>query len=662
VDIDATPGGSGGSWDDAYTDLQSALAAAESGSEIWVAEGTYTPTSAGGLRSLSFNLKTGVDVYGGFEGTESTLEERVWTSHVTVLSGDLNGDDTNGGDNSDNSYHVVFASGVTDATLDGFTITAGNANGASGVNFFGGGMYNSSSSPKLTNVTFIGNSADSDGGGMCNEYNSSPTLINVTFRENLAYYGGGMANYSSSSPMLTDVTFSGNSADYGGGMYNYSSSSPTLTNVTFSGNSAGWSGGGIYNYSSSPTLTNVAFSGNSAGWSGGGIYNSSSSPTLANVTFSGNLAVHYGGGIYNYSSSPTLTNSILWGDTAQTGAEIHDGTGSTSSVTYSIVQGGWAGASNKNADPLFMRPPSPGSDEVWGTADDDYGDLRLQAGSPAIDAGNNEAVLPDVADLDGDGDTGEATPLDLNMLPRFVGTPPIVDMGAYESQNENPNNPPVADDQSLTANEDTPKPISLTATDPDDDELTFHIVSPPSHGTLTDFDPEKGTVVYTPNPDYHGDDSFTFKADDGSEDSNEATVNITVLSAEDQIGTIIDEVFHWVDEGFLNWGTGQGLVSNLDTAIAKLEDGKATPAVNTLEAFENQIHALVKSGRLSDEDAEALIALADTAIHSIQAGSEDATAAAFADLGGDAVDVPLDSPLVADFVSLGSQKPGNGRK
>ena len=223
-----------------------------------------------------------------------------------------------------------------------------------------------------------------------------------------------MCNESYSSPTLTGVTFSGNTAIYGGGVYNVYSS-PTLTDVTFSGNSATNYGGGMYNYKSSPTLTNVTFSGNTATNRGGGMYNDYySSPTLTDVTFSGNTA-DLGDGMYNSGSDPTLTNVILWGDSAPGGAEIYNDS-STPSVAYSDVQGcagsgswntacGTDNGHNIDADPLFLDAAN--------------GNLRLQDTSPAIDAGDSDAVP-----------VGVTTDLDGN--PRFSGA--AVDMGAYEFQ------------------------------------------------------------------------------------------------------------------------------------------------------------------------------------------------------------------------------------
>ena len=92
------------------------------------------------------------------------------------------------------------------------------------------------------------------------------------------------------------------------------------------------------------------------------------------------------------------------------------------------------------------------------------------------------------------------------------------------------NDAPIANGQSVTTNEDTPKAITLTGSDVDGDTLTFSIVSGPAHGTLSGAPPN---VTYTPASNYHGSDSFTFKANDGTADSNIATVSITVNSVND---------------------------------------------------------------------------------------------------------------------------------
>ena len=156
------------------------------------------------------------------------------------------------------------------------------------------------------------------------------------------------------------------------------------------------------------------------------MYNVGYSPTVINCTFTGNSASYDGGGMYNGSSSPRLSNAILWGNTP---AQIYNSS-STPVVTYSDVQGGYPGTGNLDADPLFVRSPSPGGDGAWGTSDDDYGDLRLQLTSPAIDAGDNAAVPAGVfTDLGGHVRFVEV----LSVPDSGHGSPPIVDVGAYRS-------------------------------------------------------------------------------------------------------------------------------------------------------------------------------------------------------------------------------------
>jgi hypothetical protein len=376
-------GNSGWTWDEALATVQAGIEnSAPNGCEVWVAAGTYLP---GVSRGSTFQLVPGVAVYGGFAGTELLRGERDIALHATILSGDLNGDDGfDFANNDENAYHVV--TGADNATLDGFTITAGNANVPP--DNLGGGMVNSS---------------------------VSPTVSNCTFESNWAQIGAGMHNRFS-SPAVTHCTFSHNSASHvGGGMCNQLLSSPALTNCTFSHNSAGDTGGGIHNqFSSSPIVVSCTFELNSAN-RGGGMDNDYSSPTVTNCSFSQNSAVNRGGGMSNLDSPVTLINCILWGNTALEGPQIYYAPDAPT-ITYSDVQGGHTGAGNIDADPQFVDAAG--------------GELQLNAGSPCIDAGDSVALPVDSTDLDGDGDTTEPIPFDLAGGERVVGA--SVDMGAYE--------------------------------------------------------------------------------------------------------------------------------------------------------------------------------------------------------------------------------------
>ena len=320
VDQNASGNNDGSSWDNAFVDLQTPLASLSEPCEIWVAAGTYIPHVSN--RGVSFQLKNGVGIYGGFAGTETTIEQRDFETNLTILSGDLLGNDNENitrdePTRAENSYHVLVASGTDDsAVLDGLTITGGNANEESYPGTCSGaGLYSDSGSPTLLNLIFSANSA-CDGGGVANYNGSNPTLENVSFNSNFADNGGGMANQSGSSPALKNVSFNSNSANHGGGMANYNGSSPTLENASFNSNTAGI-GGGMANQSSTPTLENVSFNSNAAEHYGGGISNeNNSSSVLINVTFSANSAVHDGGGMYNLGSSPTLNYVIFNGNTA----------------------------------------------------------------------------------------------------------------------------------------------------------------------------------------------------------------------------------------------------------------------------------------------------------------------------------------------------------
>lgn len=444
-------------WGNACT-LRTALTNAVSGDEIWIKTGVHYPGAGSGD---SFTLKNGVALYGGFAGNETNRDQRNWQTRLTVLSGDLEGNDLTDANgvvtdtaniNGSNASCVIMGGGTDNtAVLDGLAITAGDGSS-------GGGMYNGNSSPTLTNVIFSGNRASN---------------------------GGGMFNINSSNPKLTNITFKGNSASGGGGMYNHQSSSPTLTNVIFSGNS-GVAGGGMAN-------------------------DSGSNPTLTNVTFGGNTASSIGGGIYNYNSNPTLANVILWGDSAPTGAEIAN-SGSIPAIFYSDIQGcggsgaGWSSTcgtdngGNIDSNPMFMNVVN--------------NDLRLNGNSPALDAGDNTAVPSGtVTDLD-----GNPRFVDMATVPDTgKGTAPIVDMGAYESK---PNQAPFFTSTPVAAaTEGLAYNYAITTDDPDvssGDSLTITAPTLPGWLHLTDHLNGTATLEGTPSNAEVGQHSVVLRVTDSA--------------------------------------------------------------------------------------------------------------------------------------------------
>ncbi len=258
--------GDGESWNSADS-LKDAINSASSGDEIWVKEGSHRPGSS---VTDSFLLKSGVAVYGGFEGAETALSDRDWAVNETILTGDLDDDDEPDFVNrTDNSYHVV--KGVDGGLLDGFTIKGGNANG-SGLNDYGGGIYCYQTSPTIRNCLVEDNYSEDRGAGMYCFDCDSLVLASCVFRGNMtAGSGGGVKNNYHANPSIINCTFFNNSAGTsGGGMCNSQYSSPTVTNCIFFSDT----GGEISNFlSSSPVVTYCAVEG---GYLGEGNINLSS--------------------------------------------------------------------------------------------------------------------------------------------------------------------------------------------------------------------------------------------------------------------------------------------------------------------------------------------------------------------------------------------------
>ena len=286
--------------------------------------------------------------------------------------------------------------------------------------------------PLITGCSFVGQA-----GVGVRALRASPVLTECSFRGGAS---AGVAALDYSQPRLVGCRFVGNTTpDYGGGFL-ADTGSATLVGCLFAGNTAG-SGGGVRVGGAAIALINCAFSANSCTGQGGGLLCEESTVSLLDCTFFGNKAAQ-GASLAGYSYNPldsrkpsttTAANCIFWGSDEP----IWTNDGSTFAISYSDVQGGYAGVGNLNANPRLIMPEGP--DGTPGTEDDD---MRLRPGSPCIDAGNNGDLPFDIFDLDADWDSLELLPIDAGGQPRQVddpavvdtgaGTPPVVDMGAYE--------------------------------------------------------------------------------------------------------------------------------------------------------------------------------------------------------------------------------------
>jgi hypothetical protein len=197
VKQDATGANNGTSWQNAYKELTDALANAEAGDQIWITGDRYYPTR-GTDRSASFTLKSGISIYGRFEGTENSVQERTFRVAVTTqLSGDIG----RSFDSTDNSYHVVRGENISNILLDNIRILNGNANGASPDDKKGAGLYLSFSGNavynidcKLVNVDYC--TADTEGGAVyiaCKrEADCRFNLFATSFNHSRANLGGSL--------------------------------------------------------------------------------------------------------------------------------------------------------------------------------------------------------------------------------------------------------------------------------------------------------------------------------------------------------------------------------------------------------------------------------------------------------------------------------------
>jgi gliding motility-associated-like protein len=374
VNVNNTTPGAGTSWATAFTDLNAALTLAATGGtyyncQIWVAQGTYKPTTTTD-RTATFLIQGMVSVYGGFFGNETTLGARNWTANPTILSGDIGVV----GNMADNSYNVVtIYNNFNNAILDGFTIQDGNGN---------------QNYPATTALQQY-----NQAGGVLviaptNVYTGA-TVDHCIIQSNFGVYGGGACTYASGNNAVIEVEFlhdlfQNNTSVMGGGLAWVSTGGGAgLTDAESC----------IFNANSSPASGGSAIMAD-VDASRGGL-------EVDNCTFYNNPAplfnnIKTNGGSGNFA----VNDCIMW----QSGGPY---TGALSIGTAAMVE---------NCDQYVATPTAGNTNNDPEFVDASAGNFHLQPCSPDIDLGG-EPALNSTTDYDGN--------------PRIQNN--NIDWGAYET-------------------------------------------------------------------------------------------------------------------------------------------------------------------------------------------------------------------------------------
>jgi fibronectin-binding autotransporter adhesin len=437
VDANATGADNGTSWTNAYTSLQSALAAAatiESGTpttiSIDVAQGTFYPTTnntAVTNPTATFNVVNGVSIFGGYGGVDNPSNPNS-LGFVTTLSG------------SGTSYHVVTITGSSGTTiLDSLTITGGNADGF-GTNAKGGGIYDTSKSLSVVDCTVENNYASYGGGGICVEGDGDGNAIGdegeITIKgcviEGDSAGAGGAGGIYVRYTCTARIEYSTINNDYAlcaAAVGNYGDT--TIIDSTMDHDTA-YSGGAIYN-STYLAVTGCTLAYDTSTRCGGAIYNFSGKVVLINSTFYEDTTDGAGGAIWsfgNYSQTLQLTDCTITGDSAESGGGVYDncdnaslyGTivaenaggdlaGGTFQGSYNLIGDGSGGLSTADHNILgnsedIINPDLSSLGNYGGPTET----MKLLANSPAI--GNGYAFAGVLTDQRGimRPDTGDPEP------------------------------------------------------------------------------------------------------------------------------------------------------------------------------------------------------------------------------------------------------------
>ncbi|MEN6307087.1 MAG: right-handed parallel beta-helix repeat-containing protein [Anaerohalosphaeraceae bacterium] len=410
IDGSRPASGNGQSWATAFKTIPDAMAsvAVLNGAELWVKEGTCT-------LAQTVTIGKSVTLFGGFDGSETSRNQRDWQNHPTILDGN----------------NAVLGLKITAAnvTFDGFTVTRGRNTQTLWPDTCGGGIAILASGATIQNCTISGcASPNGYGGGIYATYSILDIHIrNCRFEGNSTSYEGGAIFIYASSSEISDCVIRDNSGRMGGAIYVENSSvPPVIRNCIIQGNQASMNGA-IFNNWAGSTIQNCLITGNT----GGGIYNYIGAAVITNCTIVDNTL--YGIGTGYSDATPVITNSIIWGNT---GPQILNDSGANPTITYcDINQDGYGLTTSGDPDakrnlrkaPRFVDADGPdNTPATW--QDNDY---RLGNGSYGIDYGSG--TVDPVTDLLGNprcDDTGLAN--------LGTGDPTFVDLGAYERQTNTP--------------------------------------------------------------------------------------------------------------------------------------------------------------------------------------------------------------------------------
>lgn len=300
----------GESWLSAYPSLQDAIDAGgeAGGAEIWVKAGIYKPDAYN--RKSTFKLRPGIRILGGFRGTETRSHERNAKSNRTVLSGDIG----KTGIDSDNSFHIL--TGCSDAILDGFIISRGNADGMD-ENGTGAGILVPSGTRtfSIINCTFEKNVAGWQGGAIFADH-AQLALTNCTFYSNGSASGSGIATRGNTTLTVGASLFSSNYArNNGGAVHLTSSTRAVIADSTFLYNSSQGSGGALSAISDAESdlkieIQGCSFIGNRAANNAGALFfDGKFSPIINQCQFEQNICMQGAGAIANQGGVVAVVTS-----------------------------------------------------------------------------------------------------------------------------------------------------------------------------------------------------------------------------------------------------------------------------------------------------------------------------------------------------------------